>query len=249
MPRTRKDQVYFILGGFFLTNAILGELIGGLLFQMPEWNLGWLGLGSVVLSVGVLPWPIVFITTDLVNEYYGKAGVRRLTLLTVGMIIYCFIVLSLAMNVEAWEKSPVSGEMFHGVFGQSMWIIAGSLAAFLVSQLIDVLVFLSFRRWTGGRMLWLRATGSTVVSQIVDTCTIGWIAFVLPGKLTFAEWLPLGIGSYAYKLAIAILITPLIYLGHYLIDRYLAQEHASEAATAGFAPAHAPEQITVSGGA
>jgi uncharacterized integral membrane protein (TIGR00697 family) len=242
MPRTRKDQVYFILGGFFLTNAILGELIGGLLFQVPELNLGGLRLSGVILSVGVIPWPIVFITTDLVNEYFGKAGVRRLTLLTVGMILYCFLVLYAAMGVQAWEKSPVSGEVFRTVFGQSMWIIAGSLAAFLVSQLVDVMAFHGFRHWTGGRMLWLRATGSTVISQIVDTCVVGWIAFVLPGKLTLAEWLPLGVGSYAYKLGIAVLITPLIYLGHYLIDRYLEQDAHAAPAVAGpsFSPESAP---------
>ncbi|HOJ73524.1 MAG TPA: queuosine precursor transporter [Phycisphaerae bacterium] len=239
MPRTRRDQVYFILGGFFLTNAILGELIGGMLFQVPELSLGGLRLSGVILSVGVIPWPVVFITTDLVNEYFGKAGVRRLTFLTVGMILYCFLVLYAAMGVQAWEKSPVSSEVFRTVFGQSMWIIAGSLAAFLVSQLVDVMVFLGFRGWTGGRMLWLRATGSTVVSQVVDTCVVGWIAFVLPGKLTFAEWVPLGIGSYAYKLAIAILITPLIYLGHFLIDRYLEQD--TDASTTAAEPTFGPE--------
>lgn len=228
MPKTRKDKVYFILGGFFLTNAILGELIGGMLFQVPAPGMGWLGLTGVVLSVGVIPWPVVFITTDLVNEYYGKAGVRRLTWLAVGMIAYCFLILFVAMGVEAWEKSPVSSHVFRSVFGQSMWIIVGSLCAFLVSQLVDVLVFMAFREWTGGRMLWLRATGSTLVSQVVDTCVIGWIAFVLPGKLSMADWLPVGIGSYCYKLAIAILVTPAIYLGHYLIDRYLGVHHAAE---------------------
>lgn len=224
MLTTRRERVYFVLGGFFLTNAILGELIGGMLFEVPAPGLGWLGLTGVVLSVGVIPWPVVFITTDLVNEYYGKAGVRRLTWLAVAMISYCFLVLFAAMGVSAWEKSPVSTDVFQKVFGQSMWIIVGSLTAFLVSQLVDVLVFLGIRRRTGRRMLWLRATGSTVVSQLVDTCVVGWVAFVLPGKLSMADWLPVGIGSHAYKLAIAILITPVIYVGHYLIDRYLQED-------------------------
>ena len=133
MPRTRKDLVYFILGGFFLTNAILGELTGGKLFQTPTWDFGWLKLPVVVLSIGVIPWPVVFLTTDLVNEYFGKPGVRRLTFLAVGMICYSFVILFAAIQVKAWDHSPVSDAAFQAVFGQSMWIIVGSLAAFVVS--------------------------------------------------------------------------------------------------------------------
>lgn len=225
MPRTRKDFVFFILGGFFLTNAILAELTGGKLFEVPAWGLQWLGLDSLVLSIGVIPWPIVFITTDLINEYFGKPGVRRLTFLAVGMIAYSFIVLFLAMLVPAWSGSPTPGDAFNAVFGQSQWIIVGSLVAFLVSQLVDVFVFSHFKRATGGRMLWLRATGSTVVSQVFDTFLVGFIAFVIPGKLAFSDFLRLAAGSYAFKLIVAIGITPIIYLAHGLIDRYLAKDN------------------------
>ncbi len=224
MPRTRKDLVYLILGGFFLTNAILGELTGGKLFELhfPAWT-GW-NARSLVLSIGVIPWPVVFITTDLVNEYFGKAGVRRLTLLTAVMIGYAFIVLYLAIGVPAWERSPVPDTAFRTVFGQSQWIIIGSLTAFLVSQLVDVLVFTAFKARTGPRMLWLRATGSTFVSQLVDTFVVGTIAFVIPGKLTLGEFLPVGAWNYLFKVGIAVLITPLIYIGHGLIDRFLASD-------------------------
>lgn len=219
MPQTRRELVYFILGGFFLTNAILGELTGGKLFEM----------NGVVLSIGVIPWPVVFLTTDLINEYYGRAGVKKLTYLAVGMIIYSFILLYAAMLVPAWERSPVSTEMFAGVFGQSMWIIVGSIVAFLVAQLIDVLVFQFVKRRTGAkRMLWLRATGSTAVSQLIDTFIVGFIAFVIPQKLFFSEFLRLAQGNYLYKLGIAVLITPLIYVVHAVIDRYLAEEAARE---------------------
>jgi len=224
MPTSRKDLVFFILGGFFLTNALLGELTGGKLFTLPALQLGGWDLSTLVLSIGVIPWPVVFLTTDLVNEYFGKPGVRRLTFLAVGMISYSFIVLYPAMWVPAWEKSPVSDAQFRAVFGQSQWIIVGSLVAFLVGQFVDVLVFWYFRNRTGHRMLWLRATGSTAVSQLIDTFLVGFIAFVVPGKLTLIEFLPLAAGSYAFKLTVAVLITPLIYLGHNVIDRYLATE-------------------------
>jgi uncharacterized integral membrane protein (TIGR00697 family) len=224
MPRTRKDLVYFILGGFFLTNAILGELTGGKLFEMSFVFWGWAPLPAAVLSIGVLPWPVVFITTDLANEYFGKPGVRKLTFLAVGMIAYSFVVLYAAMQVAAWDKSPVTDAMFHGVFGQSMWIIVGSLVAFGVSQFVDMVLFHTFRRLTGQRMLWLRATGSTFISQLVDTFLIGFIAFVIPRKLGWDDWLRLGLSSYAYKVLIAIVITPIIYAAHGIIDRYLERD-------------------------
>jgi hypothetical protein len=224
MPQTRREFVFFILGGFFLTNALVAELTGGKLFTVPAYGLDWLKLDFVTLSIGVIPWPVVFLTTDLVNEYFGKSGVRKLTFLAVGMIAYSFVVLFAAIGVPTWEHSPVTHEQFRAVFGQSMWIIVGSITAFLTAQLIDVLVFLAVRRRTGGRYLWLRATGSTVISQLIDTFIVGFIAFVVPGSLTMKQWIPLAVGSYVFKLVVAVLITPLIYLGHGIIDRYLEHE-------------------------
>ncbi len=236
VPVTRKQLVFFILGGFFLTNAILGELTGGKLFSLPGLDLGPFSLPGVVLSIGVIPWPVVFITTDLVNEYFGKRGVRQLTFLAVAMISYAFVILYLAMFVPAWNQSPISGEMFAKVFGQSMWIIGGSLAAFLTSQLVDVFVFHFLRNRTGHRLLWLRATGSTFVSQLFDSFIVGFIAFRLPAilnvsgyNLTGEDFLRIAAGNYLYKVFIAILITPLIYLAHGAIDRFLEKEHGMDA--------------------
>lgn len=221
VPITRKQLVFFVLGGFFLTNAILGELTGGKLFAMPALDLGLFRLPSVVLSIGVIPWPVVFITTDLINEYFGKPGVRKLTFLAVGMISYSFAILFAAIYVPTWDKSPVTYEQFHAVFGQSMWIIVGSLTAFLLSQFVDVVVFHIVKNRTGRRLLWLRATGSTFISQLVDTSVVGFIAFVIPGKLTFDDFLTVATGNYLYKVLIAIGITPLIYIAHGAIDRFL----------------------------
>ena len=171
--QTRRDIVYLALAGFFVTNAILGELTGGKLFMF----------GPFTLSIGVIPWPVVFIATDLINEYFGKEGVRRLTLMTIGLIVYAFVVLFLAIQVPAAPFSPVSDAQFHAVFGQSLWIIVGSIIAFAVSQLVDVGVFWLVRHKTGGRFLWMRATGSTLVSQLIDSIVIIGIAFWLPGKV------------------------------------------------------------------
>ena len=216
--QTRRDIVYLALAGFFVTNAILGELTGGKLFS----------LGPFTLSIGVIPWPVVFLSTDLINEYFGREGVRRLTFMTIGLIIYAFAVLFLAMQVPAASFSPVSDLQFRAVFGQSLWIIVGSVVAFAISQLIDVGVFWLVRQKTGGRFLWLRATGSTVVSQLIDSIVIIGIAFWLPGKVKTAEFLAVAASNYSYKFLIALGMTPVIYAAHSLIDRFLGVAEARQ---------------------
>jgi queuosine precursor transporter len=212
---TRRDLVLLVLTGVFLTHAIVGEIAGG---KLISWG-GW------VMSVGVLPWPFVFVTTDLVNEYYGPRAVRRLTLLAIVLIAYAFVVIFACVAVPTADISPVDHESFAKVFGQSMWIIVGSVVAFGTSQLLDAFVFTMLRNRTAGKMLWIRAVGSTVVSQLVDSFVVTWIGFGWrPGGLVFAEVLEVSIANYTYKFVIAIATLPLIYLGHNVVDRYLARD-------------------------
>ncbi len=218
IAQTRRDIVYLALAGFFVTNAILGEVTGGKLFT----------LGPFTLSIGVIPWPVVFLSTDLINEYFGREGVRRLTFMTIGLIIYAFVVLFLAMQVPAASFSPVSDAQFQAVFGQSLWIIVGSVVAFAISQLVDVGIFWLVRYKTGGRFLWMRATGSTVVSQLIDSIVIIGIAFWLPGKVQTSEFLTVAASNYSYKFLVAVGMTPLIYAAHSLIDRFLGLEEAHQ---------------------
>lgn len=219
---SRREFVYLVLTGIFVTNAILGELLGGKLFELPFY-LPFLETRPVA-SIGVIPWPVVFVITDLVNEYFGRKGVRQLTFVTVGLIIFAFVVLFAAINIPAASFSPVSDSAFSEVFGQSMWIIVGSIVAFMTSQLVDVFVFWFFKQRTGDRLLWLRATGSTAVSQLIDTFVILAIAFWLPGKISTTEFLSLSATNYSYKLLIAIAMTPVIYGAHALIDAYLSKD-------------------------
>jgi queuosine precursor transporter len=214
----RKDLVFIILAGFFVTNAIVAELIGGKVVEF---------FGLFKQSVGIILWPVVFVLTDLINEHYGRKGVRRLTVITVGLIAYTFILISAAIGIPAVSGSPVGDSVFLTVFGQSRWIIIGSITAFFVSQLVDVQIFWIFRTLTKGKHIWLRATGSTAVSQLVDTFTVQFIAFVIPGMWTMDEFLRNASWGYAFKLMIAILLTPLIYLGHYLIRKILSKEEAN----------------------
>lgn len=218
MFASKKDIVYILLAGIFITNAIVAELIGGKLIDVF----------GIPMSIGILPWPIVFITTDLINEYFGEKGVKKLSLITAGLIVYTFILLFLAVKIPATGISSVSTKQFQAVFGQSQLIIIGSIAAFLVSQLIDVTVFHFVKKRTGNKMIWLRSTGSTVISQLIDSFIVLGIAFYLPGIMDTKTYLISGITGYTVKLAIAILMTPMIYLGHYLIEQYLAKDARKE---------------------
>jgi len=216
MLHNNRNFIYLLLAGIFITNAITAELIGGKLIQIYGFT----------LSLGILPWPIVFVTTDLINEYFGQKGVRRLTFLTAGLICYAFVILFLGMDIPAAEFSPVKDEQFKAVFGQSMWIIVGSIIAFIVSQLLDVFLFSQFKKQTGDKHIWLRATGSTVISQLIDSFIVLGIAFYLPGKITLTQFFSMGITGYIAKLIIAIGMTPLVYLGHYWIGKQLAKKKA-----------------------
>ncbi len=216
---SKKGTVYIILAGVFITNAVTAELIGSKILQF----------GPFILSIGIIPWPVVFITTDIINEFYGRSGVKKLSLITAGLIAYAFLILFFAMRVPAGPYptvSTVSDEQFNAVFGQGMLIIVGSLVAFLVSQFVDVGIFWLLRDKTGGKMMWLRSTGSTVISQLVDTFIVGAIAFWIPGKWSTKIYLEASITGYTFKLGIAIILTPVIYLAHKWIDKYLGDEAA-----------------------
>ncbi len=237
MFNTKREILFTILTGFFVTNAIVGELIGGKLIEIDalrivlmDYGLFRLSIstGALPLSIGIIPWPIVFLATDIINEYYGKSGVKRLTFMTAGLITYVFVILFIGMHIKSTSFSPVSDEDFNKVFGQSMWIIVGSLTAFMTSQIVDIVIFWLIRKHTGSKMIWLRSTGSTAVSQLIDSFIVTGIAFYLTGKLTFNEYISTAFTGYSVKLFIAILITPLIYLGHNLIHRYLGEEESEK---------------------
>ncbi|MBK6370267.1 MAG: queuosine precursor transporter [Flavobacteriales bacterium] len=240
----KGTRLYLILGGFFVANALIAEMIGVKLFQL-ETLLGlqkadFTLLGqqhlSFVLSVGVLPWPIVFIMTDVINDYYGVRGVRFLTLLTTGLIAFAFVVMYLAIHMppdQGWwitssatQGVPNMQSAFTSIFGQGMNIIVGSLTAFLIGQLVDAFVFRSIKRATGDKRIWLRATGSTLLSQLIDSVVVTYVAFWVFKGMSFPMATALVLTAYSYKLVVAILSTPLIYLVHAGVERYLGKEKA-----------------------
>ena len=229
MFHSKKELIFIALAMFFAADAVTAELIGGKLINLHLFG------SDYTFSIGVIPWPIVFIATDVINEFYGKKGVRRLSFITAGLIAYAYLVLYAAMSIKASPVSQISDEMFRNVFGTSMWLIIGSLVAFVSSQLIDNSAFWLLRKYTGHKMIWLRSTGSTLISQFFDTALVLGVGFWLPARLypdqyhfTTSTYANIVFTQYLFKITIAILATPLIYLGHGAIIRVLGHQEAHQ---------------------
>lgn len=245
----RPTFLFVVLGGFFVANALVAEFIGVKIFALED-TMGWQPFnfnlfgqtGALQFSAGVLLWPIVFVMTDVINEYYGKRGIRLLSFLAVGLITYAFFMIFAAIQLapaDWWVEQnaskgvPNMQSAFSVILGQGLLIIVGSLIAFLVAQLVDVTSFHQIREATGEKMIWLRATGSTLISQLVDSFVVLAVAFKIGPELvgnvepwSWPQLLAVGTVQYAYKFFMAIVLTPAIYLAHYLIDNYLGQEQA-----------------------
>ena len=162
--------------------------------------------------------------TDLLNEFYGYKVVRKLSWITAILIAYCFLIVGLSMDIPAVEipGSNLSDDAaFNKVFGQAQMVIVGSICAFLVSQILDASIFSWIKSKTGERFIWLRSTGSTLISQLIDSYIVLYIGFVLPGTLSFNDFMTIAPTNYVLKIVIAILLTPLIYLGHFIIRRFV----------------------------
>ena len=241
----RATRLFIGLAAFFCVNAVLAEFIGVKIFALEDtlgiaplqWNL-FGQTGSLNFTAGTLLWPIVFIMTDTVNEYFGKRGVRMISWLAAGLIVYGFVFAFVAIHLApaAWwvgvakdQGVPNYQDAFAAVFGQGLWTIWGSLVAFVIGQLIDVSIFHRIRKRTGERHAWLRATGSTAVSQLVDSFVVLYIAFVLgPQQWPTSLFLAVGTLNYAYKMLAAIALIPLLYLMRAGIHRYLGRARADE---------------------
>jgi hypothetical protein len=243
--KDKPTKLFVIISAFFVANALIAECIGGKIFSLekvfglPPSHFSLFGQNdlSFNLTCGVLLWPLEFVVTDIVNEYFGPKAVRRISYIAVALIVYAFIMFYMAIKIppaDFWITSNVENGVadmpaaFNSVFGQGMWIIVGSLVAFLVSQIIDVTVFHKIKKYTGEKKVWLRATGSTIVSQLVDSFIVLFIAFKIGKNWSWQLVLAICIVNYAYKFTMAIILTPLIYFVENRIDKYLGKEKAKQ---------------------
>jgi queuosine precursor transporter len=250
--KDKPTRLFLIMGGFFIANALVAEFMGVKIFSLEE-TLGWKPVSiklfeseySFNLTCGVLLWPVVFVMTDIINEYYGKKGVRFISWLAVALIVYGFIMLFGAMHTSPnswWITSKQSAGIdnmstaYNGIFGQGLGIIIASMCAFLIGQLTDVLVFHRIKKRTGEKHIWLRATGSTLISQLIDSFVVLIIAFYLYPKWVsgqgspwpFDQVIAIAIVNYIYKFIVAVLLTPVIYIVHHRIENYLGKDMAAE---------------------
>ena len=249
----KTQQLFLILSGIFITNALLAEIMGVKIFSAEKLvgldpaHINILGFNlDFNLTAGVILWPVVFLTTDIINEYYGKQGIKNISLLTVSLISYAFLIIyaiTLLPPANFWLEINAIDELgnvfyidlaFNKIFTQGLGIIVGSLVAFLVGQLLDVYIFQKLRQFTGAKLIWLRATGSTFISQLIDSYVVLFLAFYLfapsESQWPLAQVLAVGSINYIFKFVIAILSTPIIYLGHYSIEKYLGVEKAQKMA-------------------
>lgn len=240
--KDKPTRLFIFMASFFVANALIAECIGGKLFSLerllgmaphPFSLLGEDGL-TYTLTCGVLLWPLEFVMTDIVNEYYGPKAVRQISFIAVALIGYAFLMFYLAIHVppnkEFWVTSqqskgiPDMQAAFSGIFGQGMWIIFGSLTAFLVSQVLDAWVFHRIKKRTGDKHVWLRATGSTVISQLVDSFVVLFIAFQIGQGWSYQRVIAICLVNYSYKFVMAVALTPLIYFIENRIEKYFGKE-------------------------
>ncbi|SEA20811.1 hypothetical protein SAMN05192529_110125 [Arachidicoccus rhizosphaerae] len=241
--KDRPSKLFIGFTAFFVANALIAECIGGKIFSLEKVfgfapaNLTLFGESglSFTLTCGVLLWPLEFVITDIVNEFFGPKAVRRISYTAIILIAYAFLMFYLSIHIPAADFWVGSGKQkgidnmqnaFNGIFGQGMWIILGSLVAFLFSQLVDVYVFQKIKKRTGDKMIWLRATGSTLVSQLVDSYIVLIIAFKIGNNWAWSLVLAIGVMNYIYKFVVAIIMTPVIIYVEKWIERYVGKETA-----------------------
>lgn len=224
MPHTMDNRfkLFVVLAGVFTTCLVVGDIIGGKLIQTVLFG------QTITLTVGMIPFPVTFLLTDLLNEFYGKRAARFVTWVgfCMALLAYVFIYVAATIPIADMTRAStwtgVNENSFNNVFMGSMRMILASMVAYLVAQFTDIGVFHLLRRLTRGRFLWLRATGSTVVSQAIDTITISVVAWY--GLMGFSEITNIMLSSYSVKFLIALGLTPAIYAGHALVQRLLGLE-------------------------
>jgi len=216
----RKQRFYIWLTAIFVAALLTGDFIGGKFFS----------LFGRTFSSGILAFPLTFVLTDLVNEFYGKHGARRLTYAGLGAALFVFGVMQIALHLPDAATSPISSPVFKSAFGISSRLFVASLTAYMIGQLLDISIFHAVRRMTGHRFIWLRANGSTVLSQMVDSFTVSFVFLV--GNQPMGFIVENAGNNYLAKLAMAILLTPLLYAVHGVARRFFDIPERDAPATA-----------------
>jgi len=241
----RKEvKVFVILACVFVSNVILAEFIGvkifnldtSLGFQPLEYSIFGMPMG-LSYTAGVIIWPIVFVLTDIINDYYGKKGVKYLTYIAVAISIYAFLVVNLAIKLEPakwWQSLHTDkglvdfNQAYCLIFGQGNNIIVASSTAFVIGQIVDIAIFQKIKKSAQGSKLWLRATVSTLISQLIDSFVVIFIAFYFLQNWSLNQALSVSINNYIYKGIVAVLMIPILHIIHRWIESYIGKDKSEK---------------------
>ncbi len=220
---TQKDtllsqRIYLLLAALFITSLVVSNLIFQKFFSWYPINITIFGSKLFEISVGILPYPITFLITDLISEIYGKKAANQVVTTGVFASLFSMLIIYTANAVPATTWSPVGDDLFSTVFGNTAIAVLASMLAYLFAQFIDIQIYHFWKRLTKGKYLWIRNNFSTFFSQLIDTSTI----LLLLCSFNIIEWnkfTGLLIAGFLFKVLIALLDTPFLYLGVYLFRK------------------------------
>ncbi|WP_308991378.1 queuosine precursor transporter [Mariniflexile litorale] len=212
------QQIYMLLGALFITSLVVSNLIFQKFFYWYPLDIEIFGSKLFIVSVGILPYPITFLITDLISEIYGKKRANQVVVAGIFASLFSVLIVYVADVVPAVSNSPINDTVFSHVFGRTILAVGASMTAYLFAQFIDIQIYHFWKRFTKGKHLWLRNNFSTFLSQFVDTFAVVFL-------LCFFEVLPwnmfqgLLISGFLFKVLIAVCDTPFLYLGVYLFKK------------------------------
>ena len=225
-----QQGIYLWLTSVFCTCLIIADVIGGKLFEIPL-PFPVFGFKVIEHTCGMITFPITFLLGDVINEYYGPEATKQTVYIGLVMSIFVFSVISISQPFSyACSRFNITKTAYDSIFGSAKILYIGSLCAYLIGQLSNIWLFGVIKRLTKGKFLWLRSTGSTVISQMLDSFIVSYLGFGLGKTLTgqipasFHEVLNISITGYGLKFLIALAMTPLLYGLRYLMTKIFKLE-------------------------
>ncbi len=212
------QRIYLLLGALFITSLVVSNLIFQKFFYWYPFNIEIFGSNLFEISVGILPYPITFLITDLISEIYGKKRANDVVVAGIFASLFSLLIVYVANIVPATSWSPVKNDMFSTVFGNTALAVFASMMAYLFAQFIDIKIYHFWKQLTKGKHLWLRNNFSTFLSQFVDTFTV-LILLCSFNIIAWDKFSGLLIAGFLFKVLIAACDTPFLYLGVYLFRK------------------------------
>ena len=225
--RELAKNIYLLLAGLFITSLVVSNLIFQKFFYWYPLDVKVLGNSLFELSVGILPYPITFLITDLISEIYGKKRANQVVVTGIFASFFSMGILLIANEVPAIENSPIDDETFNQVFALSPIAALASMIAYLLAQFVDIRIYHFWKNLTQGKMLWLRNNFSTFSSQLIDTSLVVGLLSVF-GVLEWKLFWGLVISGFLFKIIVAALDTPLLYLFVGIFRKTFDLKHTDE---------------------